>query len=194
LEAVDVAVDVGANVGSWTSGVLGLMSPVLVVAIEPSPGTAAKLRARSPSQVRVVEAAAGAKRGNATLHQFTTSEFSSLHEPTDVLNPTAAGAPLGRVSVPITTLDEELADVQRIDLLKIDVQGHELGVLSGAHKVLQRTSCVIIEMNFVQQYKEAATFCDVHRYLTDVGLRFVRFASPALANGRLIWTDAIYDR
>jgi hypothetical protein len=48
--------------------------------------------------------------------------------------------------VPIATLDSLLDDVA-VDLIKIDVEGHELEVLRGAHKVLDRVPALDIEVH-----------------------------------------------
>lgn len=53
------------------------------------------------------------------------------------------------VRVPQRRLDELLAG-QDIDLLKIDVQGHELAVLEGATAVLRRTRAVLVEVSILQ--------------------------------------------
>jgi len=47
--------------------------------------------------------------------------------------------------VPVTTLDLLAADLGPIALLKIDVEGFEIAVLSGAAGVLSRTACVYCE-------------------------------------------------
>jgi hypothetical protein len=47
----------------------------------------------------------------------------------------------------MTPLDLILANEDRIDIIKIDVEGAEPLVLKGAREVLKRTKAVVIEVN-----------------------------------------------
>ena len=52
------------------------------------------------------------------------------------------------VNVKVTSLDKQLANAEKIDLIKIDVEGFELHVLKGANNLLRKHSPVIfIEIN-----------------------------------------------
>jgi Methyltransferase FkbM domain len=53
----------------------------------------------------------------------------------------------GDGTIPITTLDDALADapVDQIDLLKLDIEGAEVDALHGAAEILTRTRRVIVE-------------------------------------------------
>lgn len=140
LRAGDCFVDVGANIGSYTvlaAGVCGAS----VVAFEPIPDTASGLDANIAanllaSRVQVVREAVGATSGHLQMTRSldTTNRIVS------------AGASTGdTLHVPVTTLDKTL-EGRAVDLLKIDVEGHELAVLQGGQDTLRRTSAVIVEV------------------------------------------------
>ena len=66
-----------------------------------------------------------------------------------ILNP----SPNNYEIVRLNTLDNLLKNKKIIDLLKIDVEGHELEVLKGSNKTLDRTKIVLIEIHNTNQYK-----------------------------------------
>lgn len=54
------------------------------------------------------------------------------------------------VNVPSITLDQLFLDAERLDLIKIDIEGHEPKALRGAEKVIRKHRPVIICANFRQ--------------------------------------------
>ncbi|WP_428674951.1 FkbM family methyltransferase [Roseibium sp.] len=122
-----VFVDVGANIGSYSIFAAGLGADVL--AVEANPHTADKLafnvRANGLDDVKIVKSAVGPREdtmplwlepsncGFATLVQdLTTGEWAGDWSPTYV-----------KVR-PLTAIAEE-AGLNRIDVLKVDVEGFE---------------------------------------------------------------------
>ncbi len=102
--------------------------------------------------------------------------------------------------VPATTLDKLLsgvvADKQR-SLLKLDVEGHELAILRGAPKLLEKVEAVLLEVRFYDiqgsgrpVFKEVASF--VHRrgfHLYDIAS-----LSPRPRDMRLRMGDVMFVR
>jgi FkbM family methyltransferase len=132
LRPGDLFVDVGANIGSYTilaSAVCGARS----VAIEPDP---ASLRALARNieingiagAVRVVEAAASGKAGKA---RFSVG--------LDTVNHIASHSSGETREVDAICLDDLLADADPV-LIKMDVEGHEPEVVSGARQTLVNPS------------------------------------------------------
>lgn len=138
-------VDVGANFGTYTVFAAAKVGPRgTVFAIEPSPDIFPLLfesvamngfEARST----MLRCAAGAKRGEAVLHQFAHRKGGNT------LLPHIADAARERYGETVTTakvatrtLDDIMAEhnPDRINLIKIDVEGSEAAVLAGARDTL----------------------------------------------------------
>jgi hypothetical protein len=97
------------------------------------------------------------------------------------------------MTVPQVTLDTELAAVERVGLLKLDVQGYELHVLRGATEVLRRTDAILVEVNYYEHYEGAASFDTVHRFLADAGFALTGVSQPFMTGEQIpAWADAVY--
>jgi FkbM family methyltransferase len=64
------------------------------------------------------------------------------------------------------------ANVNAIDFIKLNVQGGELQILQGARHLLDRVLGLLVEVSFVESYKNRPMFADVNRYLEDQGFAF----------------------
>lgn len=166
----DVVVDVGANIGNTALAAASRVGPGgRVLAFEPHPRTHAFLlenvALNDARQVEVVNAAVGDRPG--------TVKFSSLSAD-DINRVLASGEADSGLTVPVRTLDEALAGVARIDLLKIDVEGYEKRVLEGAGDVLARTACVFYESVEADCAREGYSTSDLVAMLQDRGFRVLR--------------------
>ena len=145
--------DVGANIGLYSLGLAALAPRGRVFAFEPSPGSAeflrANLRRNQAENVEVFATALADREGTVSFHDvpfFTAGSFTA--EEGTWLGSDAVGSTL--VQVPCTTLDAFVEDhaVERVDLLKIDVEGAELAVLEGGVKTLAaHRPTVVMEFN-----------------------------------------------
>jgi len=138
-------VDVGANVGGYSFWVLSLVrASARVVAVEPNPDLARQLRFnvgvnRAQDRVRVVEAAVGAARGTGALAVDPRNSgegrlVGAGERPDHAAARDSTGA--GRVAPPtipvrVVTLADIVTDagLDRLDCLKVDVEGHEAEVI-----------------------------------------------------------------
>lgn len=136
-------VDVGANVGVYTRYLAGLVGPSGTVhAFEPAPANFHRLQghlARIP-HVRLKQAAVGSRSGTTTL--YLSEALNVDHQTYD------SGAGRRGVEVPIVRLDDHFSPGDRVDLIKIDVQGHEMHVLEGARRVLGENPAIVVLMEF----------------------------------------------
>jgi FkbM family methyltransferase len=127
--------DVGANIGlsalefARTVGKSGR-----VIAFEPHPDTAARLRTNlernGAGNVEIVQAAVGSAPGTVTFNESSDATLSS-----------ATVIPRNLVrsfDVPLTTVDLVWAEKGKpaVSVLKVDVEGGELAVLQGASDLL----------------------------------------------------------
>ena len=163
LSPGDVAVDVGANIGLYTllfSRLVGEHGRVH--SFEPAPENARRLRVNlllnGAENVHLAEQAVYSRSGTVTLNLFGEGlgPWNTLGRPTlpDPFNPGRTVSPSSSVDVPATTLDEYAAAalIDRIALLKIDVEGAEPDVLAGAARLLaeHRIGTIMFEVSLPQ--------------------------------------------
>jgi FkbM family methyltransferase len=144
--------DVGANRGQFLSMLLGGLgdASVRVHAFEPSAVTFAALRSAHGSDQRVVlnNCGLGGQQGEMTLYSNEdASGIASLYDRR--LNHFDISMTQSE-TVAIDTLDAycQKQGIEHIDLLKIDVEGHELGVLAGAEQLIRAGKVDLITFEF----------------------------------------------
>jgi FkbM family methyltransferase len=149
-----------------------------LTAFEPNPQERAKLPQTDTR--RVLPHAIG-DGGPATLHLTSHPGFASTLEPDPALAAhihsfAALMQVTDRQPLQTTRLDD-IADLPRIDWLKIDIQGGELAAFRGGADKLSRVLCVQTEVAFVPIYRNQPLFADQDAALQALGLRFHGFAS-----------------
>ncbi len=148
----NIIFDVGANAGIYGLSALAAQPRAVVHAFEPTPETAAHLRGTAAlnrlENLCVHEAAVSGKNGLAWLRRFRGE--TGANEGMNFISEETGGAGAERVGT--VSLDDFCREhsIGRIDLLKIDVQGHELSVLEGANGLLKegRVGFVFMELNW----------------------------------------------
>jgi FkbM family methyltransferase len=145
-EPTSCVVDVGANLGMFSVWASRYLEPTgRIIALEPHPGAYRVLRINL-SRVRCAAESRNVACG--AIEQTLPLYFSSDRLTVATLEPPARQA-LNRIDVTVRPLDDVLADmgVERIGLLKIDVEGWEQQVLEGAEDCLRRTDRVVLELD-----------------------------------------------
>lgn len=134
-------IDLGANVGGYTIRLGRKFRSV--ISVEPNPNAVEILRKHLElnhlQNVKVVEKAIWDSIGEATLgvpagNKTTLSTIGVHFE---------GGT---SITVHTTTLDSLTEGYERVDVIKMDVEGVELSALKGAGKTLQKTSRLVIEV------------------------------------------------
>jgi FkbM family methyltransferase len=158
-------VDVGANdPQTWSQSFHLERLGWTGVLVEPQPDLAAKLRAARRAKVYAVACSSPANAGK-TMALHLAGIYSSLDPALSI----ATVSPQGAVEVPIMTLDAVLADAgapQPIDFLSVDVEGHEIEVLSGFHLARWRPRLILIE--------DLVLDLTLHHYLVARGYAWMR--------------------
>jgi len=182
-----------------------------VTGFEPQAEECARLVASASPHQRYFPCALG-EGGPATLHVNAAKMTSSLYPSNTPLlelfqNLSQLMRTVETVQLETKRLDD-VAELGRVDLLKLDVQGAELSVLRGAERVLKDVLVVQAEVEFVPLYAGQPLFADVDAYLRSQG--FMLHTMDAL-QGRMfkpfwwgsdlnrgvrqvLWTDAVYIR
>lgn len=140
LRSGDVVVDIGANIGLFTLPAAARVGAAgRVVAVEPIPRNrtllARSVQASGFGQVRIVGAAASDRPGAVELRTHPTTSNSARPAASGERLRDAAGAGL---RVPAVVLDEALGELDRLDLVKVDVAGMEPRALHGFERTLRR--------------------------------------------------------
>jgi FkbM family methyltransferase len=131
--------DIGANVGNWSAALLRARKNSRIVAFEPSPQAFETLSARfqSCSQITAVQHAVSRSVGTAVLYaDCPGSGLGSLH-----LRDVSHHGIAFQHHVEVTTVSVDDWCRERAltpDIMKLDVEGHELDVLHGAIDTLAR--------------------------------------------------------
>jgi FkbM family methyltransferase len=131
-------IDVGANLGEWAVPLAQAVGPAgRVLCCEPNPAVAAALAAtlavNNLHQAEVIEGAVSDRDGDGRL-QIDAADSGRSRLADD-------GIPV-RLRALDTLVGE--AGLDRLDLVKLDVEGHEATVLAGAGRTLQRLRPVLI--------------------------------------------------
>lgn len=143
-------VDVGAHIGDISLRAARAVGPTgVVVAIEPHPALAARLRdnvtASGLSNVHVWEVACSDEAGRAYLYAGPSINLgaSSLSRQS-VLDHEGDGDV--RLTVDLMTLDQivDSSNLSRVNVVKVDAQGAELRLLRGATKTIRRFRPAIV--------------------------------------------------
>lgn len=195
--------DVGCNQGFVAEKYLHEWPAAVLHCFEPLPDVAEVARSRFANylQANVHNLALCDHNGTISFNRTAASDSSSLLRPNRDSLPVSYQAVLATaavIEVPCATLDEfcTTRGIERIDLLKLDVQGAELSALKGAADLLKRRAIAVIfsEVYFLPFYDQQPLFEDIAAYLQAYGYRFVLPYNLVFGSrtGRVQWGDAIF--
>jgi FkbM family methyltransferase len=195
----DLLLDVGANRGQFSLMTRLIHPGVPIRAYEPQPDEARVYRSvlQREAAVELHELALGDQPGSAELHLSGRRDSSSLLPIGELQTTLFAGTgEVGTLSVPVVTLDSLSAHWGGATraLLKLDVQGFELGVLRGARAALRHCAHVYAECSEVPLYVGQALYPEVAAFLAAEGFRPTRRHNEQFADGRLIQADHLFTR
>jgi FkbM family methyltransferase len=180
--AVKTFIDVGANVGDWTSMLLSSQPAAEGVLVDPGAAAVRACRERfeSASGVQVVEAAVGASPGSVTFNELPGASTHS-----SVLVRSAGSVAR---TVPVVTV----ADIAReqgwstVSLVKIDVEGFDLQVLRGARPLLASRAIEVLQFEYNDSWAYANdSLRDALEMLGGYGYRVWNLARNGLWEFRL---------
>jgi FkbM family methyltransferase len=189
----ETVIDAGANIGHMTSLLAHAVGPQgVVIAFEPHPQVFARLTSNaelwravaSSGTIELNQAGLSDSEGTATLATdvFDHNQGSPSLEPLQQIR----GA-VDEHSVRIVRLDDALASVDRVGVMKMDIEGHEARALAGARELL--ASGRIRDIVFEEREKPPT---DVTRLLESHGYAILqlgeRLRGPWVAQ---LGTDAI---
>ena len=145
-EPVGTVVDVGANVGNWAMMAAQVFTEATVYALEVVPLTAVELRTRTAAEPRIRCLAFGLADHTGTL--------TLRYHPAASTHSTFTEYPHGwageRIECSVVRGDEFLAreGIERVDFLKLDVEGAEHLVLEGLEEALSQRRIRLVQFEY----------------------------------------------
>lgn len=194
-----VIIDGGAHRGGSVEAFSRYAPQAKFHCFEPDPSLAQELTGlfSSNPHVKVVMAALGDVEGKATFNINVSRPTNSLLWPGDALRPDLQSLCqlVEQVEVDILTLDAycKAQSLDRVDIIKLDLQGYDYKALVGAKAALNGARVVLIEVLFVEIYKGCNLFPDVLQLMGECG--YTLFTLCGLHYGdqdELLWADAIF--
>ena len=154
------------------------------------------MRAAKRHSWRTHQVALGARSGLADLHLSENETSSSLLKMLDLHTQAAPNSrPIDTVSVEVSRLDNliETSDHDRF-LLKVDTQGSEGDVLSGAERILPHVSLLQLEMSLLPLYSGQLMWQQTIELAASYDFRLCRvvsgFSHPE--TGEMLQMDGIF--
>lgn len=210
LPTIDI-VDIGASPidGKPPYQQLIELGKANVVGFEPNPEQFAQLVDLQTSQIRFLPYAVGDGEEHI-LHLCRAAGMCSLLEPDMEILEHFHGFPewgrvIDRKEIATRRLDD-IAEIEGIDYLKLDVQGSELSILQNAGDRLKHTLVIHLEVQFIPFYKDQPMFAELDQLLRREGYYLHTFTplvsrvlKPLMANNdpyaglnQVLWSDAVY--
>ncbi len=161
LPAGGLFLDVGANIGCQTVYAMRSGAFASAIAIEPDPHNFDILKRNLAAnglegRVEAVAAAASARRGRVLLRRHARNHGAHSVEES------FATRPAGTTDVDATPLDELLRHREiapdKVGLVKIDVEGHELAVLQGMAGLCAAGAPLLVELTADRAGEHVAAF------------------------------------
>jgi len=183
-----VIFDVGANAGIYSLAALAANPQATVHAFEPTPETAERLRVTAElnhlNQLNVQEVAVSDRVGEASLVRCRGDRGNN-----DGMNYISTMRSGADELVATTSLDQFCLEraIRRIDLLKLDIQGHEAEALAGAKEILGGgcVRTVFVELNWATPGTATCPATRTVGILEEAGFVFAQPTTDAL-----VWSKA----
>jgi len=201
INEIDVFLDIGAHKGTYTDLVINNFKAKKVLMFEPQEDifNYLKKKYKNKNNIFVINKALSDKSNildfNFNKHDLTSS-LSKLDLKNDYLrlkaklfSTTSEGMIVKIKKIQTETLFSVLNDrnIQDVDFLKIDTEGHELQVLQGMKDKIKKVRCMLVEFHNDEIYVSYNPE-ELHKFLVSNNFQLVkRFKFPFTT-----WEDRFY--
>ena len=180
LTELKIVIDVGANTGQTIEQILQLNENVTIHSFEPTPELFGMLLSKytSNQNLKILNVALGNQEDNINFFISDYSPTNSILEPNvelykglgHTLSDTLSHSK--KLVVKQITFDNyyktNLND-KIIDIFKTDTQGYDFFVLQGAEQTLEHIKMIVVELQFLEFYKNSPNFSKIINYLYQHG-------------------------
>jgi FkbM family methyltransferase len=197
-ETVTTIIDLGAHIGTVTQKYKIDYPNARIYAFEPFPESIKYLTERFACEPRIkpIAKAVGDKPGVRKFFINPRTTHNSLLELTEVGEHHYHSHSIA-IQVPITTIDEFCRNnaIEKIAILKMDIQGAELMALQGAVNTLETGAISLIysEVWILNHYNKGCVFSELYNFLASYDYTLYDIYNLHRdTNGQLIQSDAIF--
>jgi FkbM family methyltransferase len=200
---IDLVLDVGANSGQYAQSLRRSGYRGRILSFEPLQEAWERCRMRASSDPLWTVAprmALGSAEGAIEIHVADNSFSSSILPMRDSHRAAAPGsAYVGTQTVDLRRLDRaaasDVAGAKR-PFLKLDTQGYEREILTGATGILNRVRGVQVEMSLTSLYEGAPSFEELLALLEEMNLRpwAILPGFTDQTSGRMLQVDGLFFR
>jgi FkbM family methyltransferase len=180
-------VDGGANRGQTICSFRDYFSSSKFYAFEPIPKCREKINQSyaNDDEVEVYDYVLGSDNKTVEFNISTRSGQSSVLDSSGNIKK-EDGIHAGKIKKQIKVEQRRLDELidKKVDVLKLDLQGYELEALRGAEDILDDTSIILTEVQFVPIYENADLFYDVFGFLENKGFVLYNLYSLVCGLGR----------
>ena len=180
-------IDVGANTGEWSMALKGALDrDVEFLLVEPQQVCMTKLNSL-PIKKTILDCAISDSDKTLDFYQYGNSKLSSVHERQDTL---VSGKKASLVKVPARSIDSLLLElgIDRVDFVKMDLEGHELFAMKGAINSIHtgKIRCMSFEFG-ISNLNSKVFFQEIYQFLSTF-----RFTLYRILPGGLLYSIPEY--
>lgn len=166
LRDKDIVFDVGAKIGEWTKFVLKFNKNIYIHCFEPS-NYAFKQLVKNNFPINIIcnNLGLSSKKEEKFLYSIKKGAgLNSLYQRKSFIERIGKNSELYKEKISLDTLENycKQKNINHIDFLKVDVEGHEYEVLEGGKKMFENSQVNII------QFEYGGTYIDAHIFLKDI--------------------------
>jgi FkbM family methyltransferase len=182
LPSNPIILEAGAHNGADTLQMAAFWPEAQIHAFEPVPDAYNALLTRAtkyPERIHCYPLGLGPRKGTMVMHisgdgSAGSCQSSSLLPPSQSHTAEYSFVSFGkRMSIEVTSIDEwaQKQGIDRVDFMRLDMQGYEIEALKGAECTLKRTSAIQLEVSHIQLYQGAPLYAEVKDWMARLGFR-----------------------
>lgn len=193
----NTVLDVGANLGQFAIEMRSILPNARIISFEPIPECFENLLLLSKKDKKMdcYQFAVGERDEKLYLNINDSKATSSFFKSSEYLKDNFPFTKTSKVlEVDVKKLDSINLNLTPPVLLKIDVQGYEKAVLCGALNLLKQVDTILVEVSYIELYKNQPLFDDIYHILIENNFIYAgnydQIYSPK--SGRILQGDGIF--